>query len=370
MAISGLRKWHWVQVEADLTELPQTLDLTASRAGAVIVMLVGGVWVAAAFAAIGGSESLAPGDLVFLVGATLLGVAIIGWALSLLFRRSRAVLSADGVEVTERGLFGAKAFYEPYAAFEGVLHRQIVVRNKRNTRTYQVIELLHADRDRCVPLYVRRTKEMPRARWEDYAKRLKLPALELEEGTVTARQHDELDKSLRDRVADGAVSLSFDPGTLPPDGLVVTRDHSDAFTVAITAPRFPFWFLVMFVLMGLGLMAASFFVADKPVMVFASGMVFVAIPLIMLYCDRTSPRAIRLDRKRLAVDDRLRSRRHGPRSMPFDQIESIALRAERGKKVRDLIIAGDAGRIRVGEGLSREALGWLKNFLTAAIATA
>lgn len=370
MAISGLRSWHSVRVDANLTFLPQTLDLSPSRFAAIMLILFGGGWIAVAIAALGGVTSLPPNDLIFLAVATLIGLTIMGWGLTRLFRRHRAVLSADGVEVMERGLFGVKAWYEPYSAYEGVFYRRILIRRKNSTRIYQVIELLHDDRDKCLPLYVRPTSEVPRSRWEGYAERLKLPAIEFEGENLSVREHDELDKPIGELVAEGKVSHAFDPEAPAPPGLVVTRDHADAFTIAITAPRFPLWFLGVFLLVGLGVFAGSFFGGQKPLLMAGTGLVFAAVPIYMLYRDRSSARAIRLDRNQLTVNDAFHARRRGPSTLTFGEIESITLRKEDGNMGRELVIASDAGQIQVGSGLSYRALKWLRNFLIAAITTA
>ena len=370
MAISEFRSWPLVRVDANLTFLPQTLDLSPPRSAAVILMLFGLFWIGIAIVSLRDVTTPQTGEFAILAAGALIGLSIIGWATTLLFRRHIAVLSDDGVEVTQRSLFGAKAWYEPYRAYKGVLRRKVVVRTKNSSRTYQVIELLHEDRDKCVPLFIRQTKEQPRSQWEGYAERLELPALEIEDGGLSARQHDELDKSLRERVADGAVSHAFDPDERPPAGLEVTRDHADSFTIAITAPRFPLWFFGIFVVIGLGLIGASLLGGDDSVMMFLAGLLFGGFPLYLLYRDRTTSRAIRLDRQRLTVEDPMRGKKRGTGSLAFDQIESITLRTEKGSIGSELVIAGDAGEIAIGSGLSREALDWLKNFLVAAIATA
>ncbi len=370
MAISGLRSWHTVRVDTDLTFLPQTLDLSPKRSSAIALILFGGAWIAVTVAALGGVTSLTQGDMVLLVGTTILGALVIAWGVTRLFRRHRAVLSADGVEVMERGLFGVDAWYEPYGAYKGVLYRRILVRSKNSTRIYQVIELLHEDREKCVPLFVKQSSKVPRERWEGYAERLKLPAIEIEGDALSVRDHDDLDKPLGELVAEGKVSHAFDPDAQAPPGLAVTRDHADAFTIAITAPRYPFWFFGVFLLAGLGLFAGSFFGGQQPLLMACMGLAFAAFPTYMLYRDRTSGRAIRLDRSQLTVDDAFRHRQRGPSTLTFDEIESITLKAEDGNMGKELVIASDAGQIHVGSGLSYRELKWLRNFLIAAITTA
>ena len=370
MAISGLRSWHNVRVDANITFLPQTLDLSPRRSSAVALILLGGFWIGITIAALGGVTSLTQGDMTILVGATIFGALVMAWGVTRLFRRHRVVLSADGVEVMERGLFGVDAWYEPYGAYKGVLYRRILIRSKNSTRIYQVIELLHEDREKCVPLFVKQSSKVPRERWEGYAERLKLPAIEIEGNALSVRAHDELDKPIGELVAEGKVSHAFDPEAPAPPGLVVTRDHADAFTIAITAPRYPLWFLGVFLLAGLGLFAGSLFGGQAPLLMACTGLVFSAFPIYMLYRDRTSARAIQLDRSQLTVDDALRGRRRGPSTLSFGEIESITLRAEDGNMGKELVIASDAGQIRVGSGLSYRALKWLRNFLIAAITTA
>ena len=370
MAISGLRNWHTVRVDANLTFLPQTLDLSPRRSPAIMLILFGGGWIGFAIVAVGGVTTLQQDELIFLAISTPIGMSFMGWGLTQLFRRHQAILSTDGVEVTERGLFGVRAWYEPYGAFKGVLYRRIVVRRKRSTRVYQVIELLHEDRHKCVPLFVEQSSEVPRSRWESYAQRLKLPAIEIEGDALSVRGHDDLDKTLGELVEEGKVSHAFDPDAPAPEGLVVTRDHADAFTIAITAPRFPLWFLGIFLAMGVGLFAGAFLGGQKPVLMACTGLVFSAVAILLLHRDRSSARAIRLDRSRLTVDDAFRGRRRTPSTLSFGEIESITLRTEDGNMGRELVIAGDAGQIQVGSGLSHEALKWLRNFLIAAITTA
>lgn len=370
MAGWGTRNWQKVRVSANLSSFPEELDLSPSRIAAAFLLVCSTSWIGGVLIVIGDENATWKADEMAILAMSLLfGAVYLVWGITLLVRKRRAVLHADGVEVDGRGLLGKESWYSPYGAFKGVLHRRVVVKSESNTTAYQVIELLHEDAGKCIPLYVRRSSDMPRARWETYARQLKLPALESEEGCLSARRHDELDKSLKERVAGGAAGHSFDPDAPAPAGLVVTRDGADAFTIAITVPRFPAWFLVIFIPIGLAVLAGSVLGDGNPVLLFATGVFFASFPAYALYRDRTSSRTLRLDRDRLSIDDRMRSRRD-VEALVLGEIESIALRVEDGRLGRGLIIAGDRGRMHVGAGLSREALAWLKNFLTAAIATA
>ena len=370
MAQIGSNDWRSVRVKADLSDLPQTLDLSPSRAGAVVILVFGAGWSAFSWPLVSqaaGQQHLA---LLFTLLFPLIGLAMILGGVATLFRRRKVTFLGDGVEVEGRGLRGAESWYEPYTGFRGVLHRQEVVRRKNSSTTYQIIELLHEDPARCVLLYVKPTKKVPRERWEDYARRLKLPALEASGADVVARDHKDLDKSLKDLVEEGKVTHAFDSEAPAPSGLYLERQGEDRLRIVITAARYPLWFLGIFLLAGAGMMVAAITTGEKPLLLFGVGLLFAGLPGYMLYRDRRSHRSLELDRRRLKVIDALQSDSRGRKDLALEEIEAIAVRKADGNLGRELVISSDRGAVHVGGGLSKPALAWLKDYLTAAIATA
>lgn len=370
MADIGSRYWRSVRVSVDLSALPQTVDLSPSRAGAVIQIVFGTVWSVFVWNMFSELRREDLFVLFFAVPFSLIGLGMALNGIATLRRKRKATFRGDGVEVEGRGLWASESWYHPYTAFKGVLHREEVVKTKNSSTTYQIIELLHDDPKRCVLLYVQATTELPRERWEGYARRLKLPALEAGAAGVVERDPGDLDKSLKDLVEEGKVSHAFDPDAEAPRGLYIERRDPDTLKVVITAGRYPIWFLALFMLTGAAMMVGAFFTAQNPYALFGAGLLFGGLPGYMLVRDRAARREISLDRRRLTVTDALRLNRHSRDGLSLDEIESIAIRPARGNSGRELVIASDRGPIHVGLGLSKDALAWLKDFITAAIATA
>ncbi len=370
MAEIGSTDWHSVRVKVDLSALPTTVELSPSRAGAVVQIVFGTAWTFFVWSMFGEVRQQDLPVLFFAVPFSLIGLGMALYGLAILRRTRSVVFRGDGVEVEGRSLWGSESWYQPYTAFKGVLHREEVVKTKNSSTTYQIIELLHDDPKRCVLLYVRPTTKLPRERWESYARLLELPALEAGAAGVVERDHGDLDKSLKDLVEEGKVTHAFDPQAEAPRGLYVERSDADSLKVVITAGRYPVWFLALFMFAGAAMMVGAFFIEQNPFGLFGAGLLFGGLPGYMLIRDRAAGREISLDRRRLTVTDALRSNRHSRNGLMLDEIESIAIRPARGNSGRELVIASDRGPIHVGLGLSIEALTWLKDFITAAIATA
>ncbi len=370
MAEIGSRVWQDVRVKVDLSDLPKTIDLSPAKARAGTLIIFGIGWSAFIWSILSDISREELPILFFAVPFSLIGVGMVLYGIATLLRRRKVTFHGDGVEVEGRGLFGRESWYETYKAFKGVLHREEVVKSKNSRTTYQIVELLHEDPKRCVLLYVKPTSKVPRERWEGYARRLKLPALEAGEAEVVARDHHDLDKSLKDLVEEGKVTHAFDSEALAPNGLYLERQGEDRLRIVITAARYPLWFLGVFLLAGGGLMVTAFTTDEKALILFGAGLLFGGLPGYMLYRDRTSRRALEIDRRRLKVTDALQSERRGRKELALDEIESIAIRKVDGNLGRELVISSDRGPVHLGGGLSQPALAWLKDFLTAAIATA
>lgn len=174
MAELGSRDWHSVRVKVDLSIPPRTVDLSPKRGGAVVQIVFGIAWTVFIWSMLIDVRQEDLPVLLFAMPFSLIGLGLALNGLATLRRKRSAVFR--GVEVEGRGLWGAESWYQPYTAFRGVLHREEVVKRKNSSTTYQIVELLHDDPKRCVLLYVRPTTKLPRERWENYARLLKLPA--------------------------------------------------------------------------------------------------------------------------------------------------------------------------------------------------
>lgn len=125
-------------------------------------------------------------------------------------------ISGSEVRVIKKTLFGEKTWREPLPNYRGVLLRESQtpghsVGNIETSTRYQIIELAHDDARKTIPLYVEKGVEPPRRIHQDFAERLRLPALaeDIARGPVAVHA----DRS----------QPAQDPGP-PPSGVSLTRE--------------------------------------------------------------------------------------------------------------------------------------------------
>lgn len=371
MHIVDTRDWSWVQVCADLSSLPQRLELSyGSRRGAIVLILFGASWVIIPLTITFQDPNRSWPALALLAAFAVIGAGLAYGGFAGLYRREWAVLGHDGVEHHYVSLRRSTSWSEPFSAYKGVRYRKESVRRNNRHIDFQIIELLHDDREKCIPLFVSRSREVPRAKLESYARALNLPALEFEGRSLSVREQGDLDKPLAELVAEGKVASEFDSDEAPPEGLSVTRDSPDSFTIGFTVHRKPVSYYVTGLAIGLLMIAAGSFIGGIVHISTGFGLILCWVSIGGLYRDRTTRRALRVDRGQVSVNDPLRSKRRQLSTLSFDEIESIFVDDSKGYADEPVVIVSDGGRMSVGGGLSPEATRWLRDFLIAAVATA
>ena len=410
----GSKDWPRLQTAVDLGRLPVTVDQGPKATPKVTLLFVFGLVLMTGLHFL--SEVLIEGVAVLSFNLVPVGIAltILTVLVAAPLRGRRVTFDEAGVTVESRGLLGSRTWSLPYKAFKGVLYREELRRRRnRGSHIFQVIELLHEKRNRCVLLYVCRTAEVPRDRWEGYARRLGLPALEIGAEGINARAAGDLDKSLKDLAAEGKVNAAFDLAAAIPRGLRLERPEDDRLRVLVTASRISAKLLGFFTLVGFALCAFAFTAGLTGIILLPVGLLFAGLAWFMFRWDRNKPRVLEIDRLCLKItddfgNDLLENERIAKfylaaaagqmghpaagkqaKAMPFPlpgtqdtyRTEELALRDIESVKVAkvnrpsgppayELVITGDKHRFNFGRGLSMAALNWLKDFLTAAIATA
>lgn len=143
------------------------------------------------------------------------------------------LITDDMAIVKRRTFFGREDWQEPLANYKGVLLRERSTRQGR----YNIVELVHDDPGRTLPLFVTREKGTTRDTQEAFAQRFDLPALYPDGGQMVGRDVDTLDRTLKDHAsgvaedAPGSLigehrdadALPVDPGPAP-SGVIVTRN--------------------------------------------------------------------------------------------------------------------------------------------------
>ncbi len=310
------------------------------------------------------------------------------------------------VQVRTRGLLGRREWREPIAGYRGVRLREHHMRkegvgNIASTKTYHVIELVHDDPRRVLPLHVSEGGEAPRDVQEAFSRRFKLPALAPDSGGEAARAHDALDAPL-------AAQPAADPGP-PPSGVTVRRKGA-ATVIRIGQGRtgkvvvVVSWLAIPILFGGIG------FMIDPEAGLMAGGMAVLFVALMLGLGKLVGGKSARQDPALVVEPDRVWIDRpkHDDRLAKFGRgivsaisgmeidpskrpPETIARRAieqiridtytshysgtssvsgHGGASVRDrLVIEGDGGRITfVGSQFDKKKLEWVRDYLRFALA--
>lgn len=320
----------------------------------------------------------------FMSVIVLFGVGSIVWSLLIVLSKREVLFTNDGVEVTGRSLLGMEQWQEPYSGYKGVLHREKSVSQGQNSGStlYQILELVHDDPARNLPLLVESSGTMPRAAWEAYAKWFGLPALSKQGRETVARAHDDLDKSISELAAEGKIETRLDYSDKSvPKGLYVANESNadgECLRVTISVPRVHLGVKVFVcgipVVIGLataiGFTYAVFAGASDSVIFIGAILAWLWTLLFIGLCiwwhmrDRRARRDILISRTKLVATD------HTETSFDLSEIEAITMNTSQNQIGGGIVIAADRTQVEVGGGLSKTAKIWLKDFLTSAVATA
>jgi hypothetical protein len=410
-------------------EMPITVTVRGSKVNLVFSVIAGGVFIVAALAFAGGALSDIPNMPAWAATVMPLGLAAIG-----IWRIARAFLAMRGqreyrigggeVRCGAASDGGSADWTEPLSAYRGVRWRSYMLarQSDRDRGRVNVIELAHPDPDRTVPLVVRRTgnenaaeaaklawdmaqagADAPeetrkaledraarlaresgdgavRAKWEELARQLDMPAIDARDGAEVVRAAEDVDKSIVDLAEEGKVSRDWH-GAPAPESLEVRTlgdpddPESQELHVILHATTMPLWFFLVFGAIGAVTFVAGLVQLQFGLMFF--GLVFGGVGGGMWYLERRFPRSIRISRTRMSYQPA--SKTTGHFTLPLDRIESIHIASADRKRAgtrtlnlsgRELVISSDDGEQRIGSGLDDAALEWLRDYLVSAVANA
>lgn len=373
---SILRNNSW---EIDLGRLPVTAERKAGAFFGLLILLFACVW--GGFPVLGMARNgfdlgRGPEQFLFLI-FPLIGVGIALYGLHLILHRKSITIDKYFVAVAERGLLGAKAWREQISGYRGVLARTRRVSTKHSSYTLYLVDLKHDDDAKTINLYTARGDRHWRSRWEDYARRLGLPALEEGAGGLVARDVDDLDKSVTELLREGKVTV--DQGLLAQGGAqggvmgVRAEAAGDALVLTRTGPQNPLWGGLIGIAFPAVFIYFAFFTEEMPVIVriiFGGlGIIFEAAFLSAVIWDRIS-------RRRLVITpDEVLLHSVGPsgptrgKRLPIAEVEAVEV--QRGRKSDRrfaLTIATDKKSLRFGLGLPAASLDYIKNAVLAQLA--
>lgn len=130
----------------------------------------------------------------------ILGVSIAVKMVAAFIRYKKIHFDGDFVRITIRPLLGAKILItEPLYLYKGVRLRTEFLQLGLINKTRYIIELVHKDIEKTIPLYISTSKNNIRKIWESYAKSFRLPAIIVTENDMILKDYHDLDLSIKEQ---------------------------------------------------------------------------------------------------------------------------------------------------------------------------
>ncbi len=369
-----MANWGTTDLAPDATELPVQVTHSGSKLLAIVLFVVAvGMAVAAVAIGIGGPggpNPLVPARLALAAGAALMVVVLLGgnpWK-----HMVRWDFTPDGVSYWRRGLFGVKKWAEPMDSYDGVLAWQEMRSTGKSTYVVYIVELKHADNKRhTVQLYCSMSKEGHRTKQEHYARLLGVPALVKTADGYEARAPEDLDKSVRERVAEGSLAVTFDPMSGPPGERLSM--HVDGRTLVLQVTRGSRVMIAVGAVLALsavGLLAAGLVIGGEPRRWVLMG-VGVLGGVLGLACLLP---ALVFRQELLISPEEVRRRTRTPwgptagKAVPADEIEEVLVRSSTGGSMGSTVqCVTDDMTLQFGGGLPRAAKDWVRDCIIAVV---
>ena len=279
----------------------------------------------------------------------------------------RYTFTADTVQYDGRVLLSRVQWEAPLAAYLGV----ITARRKYGKHSYLHMAILkHGVQNSLdVTLYQALSPDGLRARQEECARLLDVPALTKTVDGFSKRAAGDLDKPLRQRVAEGSLAVAFDPAAGPPGRRLSLRIQGDTLVLRSRPSRA--WALLdaPLILGGLaGVLAGHLgvrWVEDAPigfyVVLLAVGGGLVVWHVLAREELHLSPREVR---RRLLVA-RLK---FSESALPSDKIEEVVVASPASASGFSRVQAiADSGTVSFGMMLSKPQRRWVRDCIIAVI---
>jgi hypothetical protein len=362
-----------LHVEVPIGSLPVSFTHTGSTFAGVFILIFGLAWGGLPVWGMmqhGLPDLNEPANWLFFL-FPVLAVGIELFALNMLLWRKTVTIDSLFVVVDERGIFGTRHWQEQRAAYQGVLRRTRRVRTKNSSYTLYLVDLLHDDAKRTINLYTARSDRDWRAKWEAYARWLKLPALERSGTGFAERAAGDLDKPVAELIREGKVEIDYELLKAPAEGLAVDIE-GDSLVVTRKDPQLALFGVLIWLTFPLVFVYVGFFLEDVP-RIFGwlfggMGLLFEGLALAGIVWDRISRERLRAGPDGITVNTLGPKGETKGRSLAAAEIESVAVARKRDNRSPSVLIAGDRRSLAFGRGLPEESLAFAANLVLAKIA--
>ncbi len=356
----------------DLSRLPVTHEDKGSKVAGIFLilfaLLFGGIPTFILLTAI--SDGSFEPAMLFLLIFTLIGVASLVAGIGVFTHRKTIRIDGEQVSVDSRSVFGHKTWTESLSRYQGILLRSEHHSGGKNSSSYTlyIVELYHEDRKKRIRLYQSLSPSDFRRIWQESCRYLNMPGLEGEEGNMTVRDAQDLDKSVRELAQEGKLDVAFDPDKPPPAGFDLKVDGGK---LRITMPRtrgaaigllLGMLFAGVFVYIG-------FFIDDAATVFGIVGIVFLGIMIAATIWTVISQKILLVAPASIKVFHRTPWGDTRGTELPVEMITNIRIgRPSDNSQERKGVVLTTADRcLSIGQGLPDDALQWLQSCLLTVI---
>lgn len=307
-------------------------------------------------------------DMFFILIFSVVGTGLFIFGLSQFFKETSTTIDAKKITVKSKSLFGRTEWSEPLSNYEGIFSRSEYHSGGKNQSSYTlyIVELLHNDKKKKIKLYQSKSNAEFRTIWEDYCRKLNLPAVEKDGEKLIKRDFRDLNKSVKEMAAEGKVKIQFDPSAPVPAGLQA-KPNGDMLEITIARKGVPLiGMLIAMTIPGI-FIYIGFFVKNCPIIFGIFGIVFdIILGAVFVWLLITKEQV-------LVGKEEIHIRRVTPwgttagKHINASEIETVRIGKKDEQGSEAVIISTDKIEESVGGGLPDDALNWLKNCIMAII---
>ena len=298
---------------------------------------------------------------------TVLGLWIVTKLIMSYVRYKKIRFDGKVFDITYRPAMGEKvSFCERLENYKGVRFRVEFLQFGILNKNRYIIELLHKTPEKTIPLYISTSDKDVRKIWEYYAKTLKMPAVMTTAAGEIYRSIEDLDKPLRQMVAEGLIKDEFDPKKTRPKTIACAYKKDKI----VVKGRKIVWdaFNWLFIICGGALLTATLFNYERIVSASSQKSAFVLMSALALFVIAAVFVLFRKDKLVIKKDKvvhvhkfMLFSRKND--ELKKDDIEEINVTLNPVTGRYCVSVISDDKNIIFGKKLPIDDLRWVKQFL-------
>ncbi len=359
-------------LSVDLRRLPADADVSPSRGPLWVKLSLAALWFASSIFFIGPFASAPLQAKAIICTAPIAGLFMMAFFVYWLTRRRYVHFDRNRVSVHDRRLFRTTNWSAPYYAFKGVALRKQTIPSGPRQRTFHIVELKHPNPRLSLPLLVTSDGPPPRGAIEKVAHKLGLATLTGAGDDQSAEARDPLNQPLEVLARDDDLSAFHDPNEPMPADIRVEPTNQgghEALEITLKQNRPRGWVRALLtvgplVVLAFGLVTGSWFIA-------IDGLAFAAIAGFVFWSELRHRRQLVVTRDDIALKKPWRLfGASEAKQLDLRRIDGLYIRPNKTFGFDQLVVEADGQTIETGDGLSADALHWLRRYLLAAIATA